>query len=412
MKHLIIALLVLTLWIGFIRAQSFTFFDPEPGRQLVEDVIQDKDGTYLCIGTTETGSLNTMKPYAFTLSPEGQKISATYFEEEIGNAEGFLGKILPTSEGTYIITGALRPEKRTDWQLWVFHMDSNFNVFWSKTYGRPEWDEMPAIGVINQKGEIIIADDSDSDPDQWRDERDIFFYRLSPDGDSLFANYHRNPSWQLLSDIIPNEDNNGYYVFTQGVPDGEPFIRNHIAETDTLFQFTNMTPLPYNMYSNISAKWGLDFLILYAGRRHNFRYIGQEHPGQIDIGLVMYDVTGIGAANLVGNIGHEDTGEVEALFKGLDFLSLESIYLGGTSQLDYERMDPLYSEKESYFVLGNFSYIEKKWEKYYGGDAYYILQKVLATRDGGALLAGTRYHHLSSTDRDIYILKVDAEGNI
>ena len=55
-----------------------------------------------------------------------------------------------------------------------------------------------------------------------------------------------------------------------------------------------------------------------------------------------------------------------------------------------------------------------RWERFYGGDAYYMMDKVVATHDGGCLVAGTRYDYLNTTEQetDIIILKLNSEGLI
>jgi hypothetical protein len=51
------------------------------------------------------------------------------------------------------------------------------------------------------------------------------------------------------------------------------------------------------------------------------------------------------------------------------------------------------------------------WQKYYGGDACYNLWSVLATQDGGCVMAGTRYdYQTQNQERDVYILKVNENG--
>jgi len=54
-----------------------------------------------------------------------------------------------------------------------------------------------------------------------------------------------------------------------------------------------------------------------------------------------------------------------------------------------------------------------KWQKYYGGDACYLLMSILATQDGGCVMAGSRYdYQTQNMERDVYILKVDEDGLI
>jgi Secretion system C-terminal sorting domain len=52
------------------------------------------------------------------------------------------------------------------------------------------------------------------------------------------------------------------------------------------------------------------------------------------------------------------------------------------------------------------------WQKKYGGEAYYLMQGVLATSDGGCLMYGRRYDYNTVPKMDAYIIKVDGNGMI
>jgi hypothetical protein len=87
-----------------------------------------------------------------------------------------------------------------------------------------------------------------------------------------------------------------------------------------------------------------------------------------------------------------------------------AIYYAGVKNLAFNYYTPV----DSWFFLNKLnSNLEVQWQKFYGGDAYYNLWNVLATQDGGCLMAGTRYDYITQTNlRDLYILKVDANGLI
>jgi len=52
-------------------------------------------------------------------------------------------------------------------------------------------------------------------------------------------------------------------------------------------------------------------------------------------------------------------------------------------------------------------------EKFYKGDAYYVTYYFTRTNDGGFLFLSTCYDYSTqNNERDIYILKTDAEGNL
>jgi hypothetical protein len=94
----------------------------------------------------------------------------------------------------------------------------------------------------------------------------------------------------------------------------------------------------------------------------------------------------------------------------MDFITKTNILVGGTSNVNV--YNPYHSNSFSWYSLSCFdSLLNLKWTKYYGGDSYYFLRSIIATKDGGALLSGTRYDYLNPDNEvDVYVLKVDSTG--
>jgi hypothetical protein len=86
--------------------------------------------------------------------------------------------------------------------------------------------------------------------------------------------------------------------------------------------------------------------------------------------------------------------------------------LGSTSNVDIYY--PYYSSNDSWFHLIKVNQnLETVWEKWYGGDAYYLLYSVLATSDNGCLMIGTKFEHgLTVPERVAHYVKVDANGDV
>jgi hypothetical protein len=94
----------------------------------------------------------------------------------------------------------------------------------------------------------------------------------------------------------------------------------------------------------------------------------------------------------------------------MDFIDPNKVFLGATSNLAL--YSGHYGEQNSWYALSNFdSSLNLRWTKYYGGDAYYILESVVATMDGGVIMTGTRYDYPTQSYKcDMYIVKVNENG--
>lgn len=105
-----------------------------------------------------------------------------------------------------------------------------------------------------------------------------------------------------------------------------------------------------------------------------------------------------------------DTMDFAGTFQGMDFINPSNIYIAGTSNISF---GGYYAYQPSWYLISRFdSTLNLYWTKYYGGDAYYVLQSVTATSDGGAIVAGTRFDYLNHPENqlDVYVLKIDSTG--
>jgi len=110
-------------------------------------------------------------------------------------------------------------------------------------------------------------------------------------------------------------------------------------------------------------------------------------------------------------IGAHDTLEYPGLRSRLDLLDTNTIYVGGTHNFC---MSSEFCPVHSWFSLNQMdTTLNVNWQHFYGGDANYTLWGILATKDHGCLMFGSRYDlNASSNERDIYAFKVNSDGLI
>jgi hypothetical protein len=173
---------------------------------------------------------------------------------------------------------------------------------------------------------------------------------------------------------------------------------------DSAFNLVGEQKVPERMTANFGVKWDSDtsFYLMgdhMPGNYHNLGFLRQPH---------YFDTTGY----LFNSWGEADTLDFPAWSNGIDFRNKDSIFIGGTHNMPYA-LDPGQQPVPTWFViLQTDSLLNVRWERFYGGNANYLMMNLIATRDGGCLVAGTRYDYMNSPEQqtDIIMLKLNSEG--
>ena len=172
---------------------------------------------------------------------------------------------------------------------------------------------------------------------------------------------------------------------------------------DSIFQLTDETGIPESL-NPYGFKWDTDTSFYLttnlATGTTNIHDIGMLYQKDI------YDIDDY----VFNSWGLIDTFDI-AVNHGLDYLNKDSIFFSGTTNFAFGQ-DEFANVPSWYSIVQTDSLLNVRWERFYGGDAYYIQRVTIATNDGGCLLAGERYDYQNTTEleRDIYILKLNSEG--
>lgn len=169
----------------------------------------------------------------------------------------------------------------------------------------------------------------------------------------------------------------------------------HFVQMDTLFNHFNYQKIPDMLSDNFGIKWDTD---------SSFYILGEWNGGpDDDVGIIrMYDPMDT-TGHLFTSWGTRDTLDFPATNNGLDFNNKDSIFAGGTVNI---------FGSNAYFFLTQYdSMLNLRWERFYGGDGQYRLSKIVATNDGGCIMAGTRIDVSYPYEKhDPIIIKVNNEG--
>jgi len=194
-----------------------------------------------------------------------------------------------------------------------------------------------------------------------------------------------------------------YFVFTNyafDIPSA-----GQIAILDSNKNIIDKIGTPYNIhYQYTTKRINLENIIIGGMVRNIDNY-------DKNIALVNYNQ--LGFENSLFEIKLNETQDYPAFFKTFDFLFSNNIFLTGTINFIVSETFTYFQETNNSFTICNLNEeLELKWQKFYGGNAYYNMYYSKATDDGGFIVLGTVYDENKAENyRDIYLLKVDSLGN-
>jgi hypothetical protein len=393
--HITITLLLLIFSEHLSSQQtSFEFILSTPLDEFITDIIETPDGSIYFSGQLSTIEQPDNK-YALLakLDRYGSMSDSNIFHYPEKSIQ--IRHIIPSDNQLFTIVSTVF-DKWNSWKeagLVLNKMDINLNLSdQTNYYFPPTYLSELFCSQEKSNGNITVGGAFLIDNNLYRP----FIYEFSPTFDSLKAK------------VWLENDDNGIVFKIKEMPDGNYWIikalRFRYEMLDSTFNVITRQKIPDFITGNYGVKWDTDTSFYLLGDTHLERpphtlgFIRQFHP---------MDTTG----HLYNHWRVSDTVDFPAEMNGIDFKNKDSIFMGGTRNMWLGYYNPWPSW---FIVLQTDSLLNIRWERFYGGDAYYMMGKVVATNDGGCLVAGTRYDYLNTTEleTDIIILKLNSDGLI
>ena len=394
MKHFIIPIALSILFLGtnlYSQNTTFEYLLSSPLDEYFTDIVELEDGTiYFTSRLSNVENPNRIRALIAKMDRSGDLIDSLVFTLPDKNV--YINHLFQGENGEFNIVASLYDTtdlfKKAG--IALYKMTEQLSVYNERIFYFPPDYYLSAIFANREEdGNILVGgavriNTSTHHP---------FIYEFNSDFDSLKAKvFTENGNYGIFSKF-EKLSNNNYWVIKM--------LQQRYEILDTSFNIISNQRIPNQLNGNFGVEWDTDtsFYLLGAdGSGGNLAYIHQFHPT---------DTTG----HLYKNWRETDTVDFPALWNGLDFQNKDSIFIGGTRNMWIGYYNPWPSW---FVVLQTDSLLNIRWERFYGGDAYYKMGKVVATHDGGCLVAGTRYDYLNTTEQetDIIILKLNSEGLI
>ncbi|MDZ7741565.1 MAG: T9SS type A sorting domain-containing protein [Bacteroidota bacterium] len=382
----ILVVLILILTHNIIAQHTFEYILRDLEDDLPGTIFETDQGNFIC-------SVKGMqKVKLIKLSSEGYLIDSISFI----NPDGFsdLTELTKINDSIFAAFGSYREEGK--YFLWYLQFDSVLNILLNEYIPV----QYPIAGeethtIINTDDNFIIATAFDSV------HLNTIVFEIDQSGEMINSSSFPDPYTNFPFDIMEDTLNHTYKLFTL-----RPFQRLHsaVAILDKNLKLISNKSLYPSIHEQNTSLWIDDTTYLLSGK-----WVDYGKNSEFDLGILkMNNVDSILTSFYFGAAQEVDW---PAMHSNLDFSHINNIfYVSYLSQyIPYN-----FSEVPSFIQISSFDEgLNLRWQRYYGGDAYYIPYSVCATYDSGLLIASSRYDwNIQDMERDVHILKVNKEGLI
>jgi len=391
-----IALMLFISFIG-VKAQSgFVFRYSTLNDEIPTSIIEIPDHGYIISAGIGTYSVE-YQGLLIRIDRNGD----TLFSKKLGLSEygGPIRHLLQLENGTYLAIGAKIPLSGKP-KLWLLNFNDSLGIIKDTSYVLDLESLFIYSGLINHSQNVIVYGcgylDSISSCHP-------FIFSVTPTLDSIQYKFFNIPSGQWVYSMIEKPDTSGYLMMITGTYLINTNSPSQILKMDNLFNFNQIDSIPGHLEMYLDSKFLNNREILITGKR-TYEF---SNPRTDKLGILRLDTSLL--VNKEYFLGPEDTISYPAAYTNLDYTDPNKIYYGGTANISFSSVFP---SSTSYILIGRFdTALNLAWQKYFGGDQYYIVRSLTATSDGGCIISATSYDYKrQNQEQDLYVIKIDSNG--
>ena len=365
----------------------------------IYDLIE-LDENYLMVGRKKNSETDVYNANLIVLSNDGEVHQDTSYTSNITeasiffNIHHFLGNI-------YILGTHFNLESESS-KLWFLKLNEDFSINNQTLLNLPEGQWFSYFNsIIDSDNNFVIAGYTNEPRETGGYKFIPALYKIDQNGDSVNSNFMVNSNRnRMIFDTHESRDSNFYFAYGSrfdNIPGGEQI--KFTKEFDSIAVNTCANRI-FDFYSPVFLT---DTSIVFYGH-------GNSNNGAEDEVAVSIAKDNMESLYYDHFTRDENLKEHPLMMNGID-INDNYIYVGGLS--NWNQTNPFYSSYPSWFHMVKYDYeLNRVWEKYFGGDAYYFPYSLKATSDGGCIVVGNRYDGEIQYVRDIYVIKVDSNGLI
>ncbi|MCF8371225.1 MAG: T9SS type A sorting domain-containing protein [Bacteroidales bacterium] len=400
MKNLFLICIFMQLsWASFAQDSFYKEFLSNSNDHAGEITVYDNGDIYFPVLRLNDDTTNSVKIYK--LNSLGDTLKTLV----IPNTNPYWGtqkmfNLHKCDEGTLLGFGSTN--NHPEWYIedvWVVKLDTALNILSNNTY-------FTGLSTLNISQTItnydydIIYYGSTGDPISNSNQ---FLFKFNQNGDSLFARILDDTltsGWEIAWDILQAKDTSGYFLIAEWnqLSYGSG---NELVKINNNFEFIELVgQLKAN--NKTTAYWYSDTTIIVAGLNptNSTGYFKEFGPSLIDTSCTLLNEY---------FFSKPDTINFPGAFRCMDLLN-DEIFVGSTFNLPFGQI----GIEHSWILLTkldpNFNVL---WQKYIGGDNFYMLMSMKVLDDGSCLILGnTNNLNQPTVKYNVFLAKVGPNGQL
>lgn len=327
-----------------------------------------------------------------------------------------LTDILQTENNEYILVGTSYSYNDSiidnfgNNDFWVVKIDENGQMLWQQNYGGTDFDKAASIIPATDGGYIVGGSSGSTDHDISNPlgETDYWIVKITEDGAIQWEKSLGGSFGDRLTDIIPLSDGGyltgGYSERTNAIP-GDTF-----GDIDILIcKISSIGDIEWQRSYDRSVFDRLEKILTTPDGGYLLGGASLDNATEEHYNARLIKINSSGAIEWEKTYGGTGYDYLEDLVPATNG---SAYYLGAnTNSTDGDAMSESFGY-EDYWLLKIDETGNIIWEKKYGHEFFDMLETVVPTSDGGALLGGTSDGGGSFINDNYWIVKVDENGDM
>ncbi len=369
--------------------------------------VQELGNKYVMVGYTDIISADSLLPYILELKKDGSLLNQRILSSDTLCNYAFQN--MHYASNRLYLVGHAEHKSTNKYYTWVMEMDTALHMLKQTLLPIPDnYQRFRKHSIIDTDGNIVIAGDLlqlDTPYIQG------VLYKINRQGELLVSmtdTVFKNKSFR---NIIESPDHSQYYVFGEGGSQ----ITGTVGQMwifDKQLGSVAVKGLPKDINSVYSPTY-LSDTSMAVGSMGSYYY-----NSNYQLAIVSFPFNSSASVLPAIHYSHftlDATRQEYAAYNNMTSADKTGhLYLGGTSKVYYGNLT--FGHYPSWFHLVKLDYnLTPVWEKWYThqqDSACYLASCVLATSDDGCLMVGSRYDGNPEYINDVYIIKVDANGEV